>query len=148
MSQDPANSLNFKFNSFAFHIQKQLDLFIKKEFTISFSHFAALLAIQANPYTSQQKVAEYLVISRSTATHICRQLVKMGLIIIEHSDVSLREYKLSCTDKGNKLVSQSVDQVNNYFDSLLYMISSSDKAKLGEIIDAFFKVNSKVKFKK
>lgn len=96
------------------------------------AHLDLMMNIHRHPGSSQQDVANKLLVGRSNITMLLPQLEKRGLVRREPDKTDRRVMRLHMTDDGEKLLEQALDIYLPMIDRLMGETSIDDCNRVGE----------------
>lgn len=99
---------------------------------LSVSQFRALVFLNLSPGAPLREVADYVGVTRPTASALVDRLVRDGLVDRVHHPRQRRQIMLTLTSKGAQLLEQTRAATRSRLASLLADLSPAQVRKIGE----------------
>ena len=99
---------------------------------LSVSQFRALVFLNLSPGAPLCEVADYVGVTRPTASALVDRLVRYGLVDRIHHPRQRRHIMLTLTTKGSQLLQQTREAARSRLASLLADLSPGQVRKIGE----------------
>lgn len=126
------------FDSYGFLFGKVLETMVNtfedrsREYTLTSKHYGVMLVIHSNPNVSQKEIGEILRIDRTTMVALIDYLENIGFAKRIKNPSDRRTYYLSLTDKGNNVLNECWDILEECEITALKPLSEKERARLKE----------------
>ena len=101
------------------HLVNELDRIadgiLRKQFSMTHSQFQFMLTLRENEQLDVTNMASALGVSKAAVSKRTPWFVHRGLVAISHEALGVRRLVLSLTPKGNKLVLEASEVLNEVF---------------------------------
>ncbi|MFZ2038963.1 MAG: MarR family transcriptional regulator [Minisyncoccia bacterium] len=106
---------------------------------VTFSQFMFLLVIQKHPESSQKIIADARQLTPAAISRQIEILIKKGWVVREKTSYSKREYILSLTPQGKKLLEQAKKVLDKQRNRIFEDVDYKELDQVEKIIDKWLK---------
>lgn len=138
-SMKPINNIGYLLNHLAFVLNRQSDYALQQKLGLGFSQFKIMMVLRWNPHIQQKQIAEKLGQTEASISRQIKLLHEMSLLQTVKRPENRREHITTLTTKGEKVVDQAIEALNEYHAPVFGGLSQSQQAALIEALQAMHK---------
>ncbi len=139
ISQFEKSLLN-KFARVANSLEREVEMELKVSFSLTFSQFRVLDALNSLGEVSQKELAARLEVTPAVVTRQAEVLSERGLLVQRANPRSKRENALALTKKGEGAVVDATKAITACQAKILSGLSLKDETTLERVLDGLVKV--------
>lgn len=131
---DTANNIGYLINHLVAVLERQSNQILLEQLGIGFSQFKILMVLKRNHGVRQKDIASKLVQTEASVSRQIKLLLDKGLLKIIVRPQNRRQYIAVLTTKGEKIIDQSLELLNEYYSPILQELTPSQQSELIKIL--------------
>lgn len=125
----------YKIHELMFFMDDLAHKTISKNTKITYPQFLILLTIFENPNFSQTQICTWVNLTKSAVSQQVEKLVKLGFLIRTENKFDRRLKDINLTKTGQEQLEKATQIANQISESLLTVLTKSDRNNLQKILD-------------
>lgn len=125
----------YKIHELMFFMDDLAHKTISKNTKITYPQFLILLTIFENPNFSQAQIGTWVNLTKSAVSQQVEKLVKLGFLIRTENKFDRRLKDINLTKTGQEQLEKATQIANQISESLLTVLTKSDRNNLQKILD-------------
>ncbi|TDF92812.1 MarR family winged helix-turn-helix transcriptional regulator [Paenibacillus piri] len=126
---------NYKLHSLTYMLDAIAEKIVQQLAGISFAQYLVLVAVGEVHIVTVTGIARWLNVQPPTSSHLCRKLESTGHLVIKVSDESLREKRITITQKGEEVLSLVNPKLEAMFASKFEKIPLAEREQFMKTLD-------------
>lgn len=130
----PTNNIGYLLQHLSSTLARQSDQVLQERLGIGFSQFKILMVLQRNPSVQQKQIADALGQTEASISRQIKLLYNQSLLSSRVSAQNRREHVTMLTLKGERMISEALNVLNDYHAPMFARLSAKQQQQLVEAL--------------